>query len=243
MATIQRTVYTGQPEPSPLSMRVPARQETRLSITYRDQHGANLSTDISGNIELAGRSGAPSLFYAMTPTDIVNGRAQTTIPQGDLTDPNGYQLWLRGRVGGQPSVIATGTVVLQDIGLTGMGLPASGAGGGVPAQVIERIDLVMPRGTPAHLLTAIWGDEAGTIPLDLVGQTLTAGITSTPGSAVLTNFAVLPGPAAHMLYLDLTVPQLDGLPDNCWWTLVGASGVGAVTYCEGSVTITGEVTP
>jgi hypothetical protein len=247
MATINRTVYTGQPDPSPLSMRLPARQETRLAVTYRNQNGAVVNYDLGSNLELASRSGNASLFYGLIATDIINGKAQATIPAGDLSDPNGYNLMLRGQVAGQPAMLARGAVVLQDIGLPGMaGLSGAGGGGSGPAPaVIERIDMVLPRGVVTSLLTGIWGDEGRTIPLDLTAMTLVANISATAGSAPLTAFSITAGPAPHMVYLGLTIEQLDALPDSCWWTLVGASpgSVGATTYCEGTVTVVGEVTP
>jgi len=245
MSTLQRTVYIGQPEPSPLSLRVPARQETRLALTFRDQSGGAINTDLGSQLELAGRTTARSLFYDLLSTDIPNGRAQTTIPAGDLVDPNGYHLMLRGQLAGEPMMLARGAVVLQDIGLAGMGGvgaggPGTGVGGG---SFIERIDLVLPRGVSPMLLTSVWADEGATVPVDLTGMTLVANITDVAGGVVIDAFTILPGPSAHTVFLTLTVGQLDALPDSNWWTLVGASpgGVGATTYCEGAVTVFGEV--
>lgn len=245
MATIHRSVYTGQPEPSPLSMRVPARQETRLVISFRDQNGTVLNTDLGSHLELASRSAGTSLSYALTATDIPNGKAQADIPAGDLSDPNGYNLMLRGHLSGEPMMLARGAVVLQDIGLpwvTGLG-----AGGGAPGSgagaFIERIDLVLPRGVAANLLVTIWANEGATVPMDLTGMSLFADIVATAGGTVIDAFAVAPGPSANTVWISLTVAQLDALPDSCWWTLVGTSpgSVGATTFCEGAVTVFGEV--
>jgi hypothetical protein len=245
MATVNRQVFVGQPEPSPLSLRVPARQETRLAVSFRDQKGSVVNTDLASNLELASRSGNASLFYGLTTTNIAQGKAQVTIPAGDLADPNGYNLMLRGHFAGEPMMLARGAVVLQDIGLAGMaGLPGTGEGGGA-ASTIERIDFVLPRGVAPMLFTSVWGDEGATVPVDLTGLLLTASITSVAGGAVIDAFTILPGPSVHTVFLTLTVEQLDALPDSCWWTLVGAppTGVGVTTFCEGAVTVFGEVTP
>jgi hypothetical protein len=244
MATVNRQVFVGQPEPSPLSMRVPARQETRLAVNFRDQKGLAISMDLASNLELASRSGNVSLFYGLTTTDISSGKAQVTIPAGDLSDPNGYNLMLRGHFAGEPMMLARGAVVLQDIGLAGMaGLPGTGEGGSA-APVIERIDFILPRGTPANLLTSVWANEAATVPVDLTDLILTTNIFSTAGGSVIDAFTITPGPSMHTVWLSLTVEQLDALPDSCWWTLVGAppTGVGVTTFCEGAVTVFGEVT-
>jgi len=244
MATVNRQVFVGQPEPSPLSLRVPARQETRLAVSFKDRKGLPIGLDLGSSLELAGRSAAaPNLFYRLTTTDITDGRAQVTIPAGDLADPNGYNLMLRGYLSGDPMMLARGVVALQDFGLPGMGLGGAGEGGsGAPS--VERIDFVLPRGVAAMLFTSVWADEGATVPVDLTDLLLTANIFAVPGGTVIGAFTITPGPSAHTVWLGLTVEQLDDLPDSCWWTLVGAppTGVGVTTFCEGAVTIFGEVT-
>jgi hypothetical protein len=248
MATVKRSVFIGQPEPSPLSLRVPERQETRLAVTYRDQVGQVMGVDLGARLELASRSAMTNLFYNMVATDIVNGKAQTTIPAGDLTDPNGYSLRLRGQLAGEPMLLAIGAVALQAQGLPGMGGLSGdiGGGGGAPGSgvgFIERIDLVLPRGTVPMLFTSVWGDEGATVPIDLTAMTLSASIFSFAGGPSIGAFIIIPGPSEHTVFLTLTIEQLNTLPDSSWWTLVGATGEGATTYCEGAVTIFGEVTP
>lgn len=228
MATINRSIYVGQPEPSPLSMRLPARQETRLALRYFDHAGALISSDLGAQLQLRGRSGGALQTYGLPATDVVNGMASALIPAGDLTDPNGYRLAVYGTRNQEPALFATGTVHLTEaIGDPGMA---------VAQDVIDQIPLTLERGDDVHLDVSTWVDTGKSNEFELTSTTIIANVLAAAGGSVLVPFTVSPLDA-NTVHLTLTIAQVDALPNNCWWVMTASTGTGVTTLCEGPVTV------
>jgi hypothetical protein len=232
MATINRSIFLDQPEPSPLSMRVPKGQETRLSLRYFDRSGHLISSDLAAQLQLMGRSGGALQTYDLPATDVVNGLAGTLIPEGDLTDPNGYRLAIQGTRDGQPSLFASGTVHVSE---------SLGPRVALPVDVIDRVDLTFERGDDVELDVSMWVDTAKANEYELAGTTIVANILDASGGTVLVPFTVTVADA-NTVKLSLTEEQVDALPATCWWALLAGTGSGVTTLCEGEIIVTGAVT-
>jgi hypothetical protein len=228
MSTVQRTVYLSQIEPATLSVRAPAQMETWLDVTFRDQRGQVLTSDLAAQLHLTGRTGDRTTTYAMPSIDMVNGKARSVIPAGDLTDMNGYRLRVLGTWKQQPWLLAAGT--LQLIGSAGVDVQ--------PDDVIDSIPLTFARGADDYVDASLWHDAGKSSPYDVTTALVLAPISNGSGGATLTNFTVTQI-AINTVRLSLTTAQLAALPASCWWSLLVASGGTQQTMAQGSVTITG----
>jgi hypothetical protein len=224
VSTVQRTIYINQIEPAMLSVRAPAQMETRLEVTFRDQRGSPLNTDLAAQLHLTSRSGDRTVSYAMPSTDMVNGKARAIIPAGDLDDMNGYRLRVLGTWKQQPWLLATGALHL--IGAAGVDAQ--------PDDVIDQIALTFARGLDDYVDVKLWHDASQTQPYDITSLTVTAPITmGTTDAFVVTQIAY------NEVRLSLTAAQTNTLPTSCWWELIVSSGAGQQTLAQGPLTITG----
>jgi hypothetical protein len=228
MSTVQRTVFLNAIEPATLSVRAPAQMETWLDVTFRDQRGQLLTTDIGAQLQLTGRTGNRTTTYAMPSIDMVNGKARSIIPAGDLSDMNGYRLLLLGTWNQQASLLAMGTLQL----IASAGIDAQ------PGDLIDNIPLTFARGADDYVDASLWHDAGKASPYDVTTAVVLAPISNGQNGATLTNFTVTQI-AINTVRLSLTTAQLADLPASCWWTLLVASGGSQQTMAQGSVTITG----
>jgi len=224
---LRRTVFVNPTEPSPLSLRLPARMDARLSLSFVNLRGGPYSTDIGAQLELTGRSGTgPGQSYAVPASDVTAGDAGVIIPAGDLTDPNGYRLNLYGSISGEAALLATGTVVLT---------PSAGPVA-VPPNVIDHIPLTLERGDYVHLDVSTWVDTGKSDEYELYDTSIVASILTGERGTVLVPFTVTPLDA-NTVHLTLTVEQVGPLPDDCWWIMTATTGGNVTTLCEGPVRV------
>jgi hypothetical protein len=228
MSTVARTVYLNQIEPATLSLRTPAQMETFLDITFRDQYGAPMTTDMAAQLQLTARSGTKTSTYAMPAIDQVNGKARAVIPAGDLKDMNGYRLLVLGTWRQQPALLAMGS----------LNLTASAGVDAQPDDTIDQIALSFVRGMDDFVDVKLWHDAHKSNPYDITTLTVTAPISTTAVGAALGAFTVTVI-NYNEVRLSLTGAQITALPDKCWWTLLVSSGGGQQTLAQGPVTVTG----
>jgi len=230
MSTVRKTVYVNPIEPSPLSFRCGARVETVLELTYYRQSDNDLTfnTNVNGQLRLTARSSNRSTSYSVPAMDISNGKARAIIPAGDVVDPNGYLLALYGTVNGEIALLAKGLVFPNDYEA-----PPTEA-----LDIIDRVPLLLTRGTAADLVVNLWQDAGKSAEYDIGASTVSSAIYTASAGTVLVPFtvAVVDNNTVH---LSLASDQVDALPDSCWWTLVVSSGTGSTTLAEGPVTVTG----
>lgn len=233
MSTVTGVIYINPIEPGPLSLRVPSGIETRLELSFYDQLGTPINTDILAQLELTSRStGGNPIWCAAPATDVVNGKARAILPAATLADPNGYRLRLYGSVAGQAQLLATGVVdVIDAIGMAS-----------VPLDVIDSIDLAFQRDEDVLLNITVWTDAVGDIPFDLATTAISARIYANQNGAVLMPFVVT-AISSNAVQLSLSADLVNALPDDCWWTLVASTSTGMVTLAEGSVSVSGIVEP
>jgi hypothetical protein len=231
---VNRSVVINPVEPSPLSFRMPLGMDTRLVVTFFDQNGLPHGSDLGAQLQLTGRTSASTTTYLVPAIDVANGRARATIPGGDLDDPNGWRLRLVGTLNGEAALLATGTVMP----LASAGLEA------IPEDVIDTIDLTFNYDEVVELDVTLWADAGKDSPYDLTSAltTLTASVFDVKGGTMIVPFSVTVLDV-NKVKLSLTVDQINALPASCWWTMVASTDAGATTLCEGSVTITGTITP
>jgi hypothetical protein len=225
MSTVQRTIYLSSIEPAQLSLRAPAQIETWLDVTWRDQRGELLTTDLAAQLHLTARSSDRTVTYAMPAIDMVNGKARAVIPAGDLSDMNGYRLRVAGTWNRQPALLAMGTLQL----IASAGVDAQ------PDDVIDQIALSFGRGLDDYVDVKLWHDAAQSNPYDIRTLTVTAPITSDTVSDAFTVTVI----AYNEVRLSLTAAQTTALPGACQWSLIVSSGGGQQMLAQGPLTITG----
>lgn len=226
MSTVQRTVYLNQVEPAPLSVRAPAQMETWLDLTFRDQRGQLMTTDLAAQLQLTNRSGARTQTYAMPAIDMANGKARAVIPAGDLSDMNGYRLRVLGTWNQQPALLAMGT--LQLIGAAGFDVQ--------PDDTIDTIALTFARGVDDYVDVKLWHDASQANPYDVTSLSVSAPISAE--DVAIDTFAVTQIDV-NEVRLSLTAAQTTALPAECWWTLIVSTAGGQQTLAQGPLTITG----
>jgi hypothetical protein len=230
MSTVRKAIYVNTIEPSPLSFRCGARVDTTLEVTYYQQGANNIAynIDIAGQLRLTARSGNVLKTYSVPASDLANGKARALIPAGDVVDLNGHQLTLYGTVNGEILLIAKGLVWPND-----SEAPLEAA-----IDVIDRIPLLLTRGTAADLTVNLWQDAGKVTEYDIGTSSVASAIYAGPAGAVLVPFTVAVVDA-NTVHLSLTSAQVDALPDSCWWTLVVGGGGSSTTLAEGPVTVAG----
>lgn len=231
---VNRAITLNPIEPAMLSFRAPSGIETKLSVTFLEQGGLPHRQDLAAQLQLTGRSTNNTLTYSMPSSDVVNGKARAIIPGDVLTDPNGYRLTITGTLDGEAALLAMGLAVA---------IPAAGPEA-APSDIIDRIDLAFERNEDVELDVKLWTDAGGDAPYDLtqLGTTITANLYSERGGILLMPFTVTVT-AANAVKLGLTMDQVNSLPDACWWSLAASQAGGLTTLCEGTVTVTGTITP
>jgi hypothetical protein len=201
-----------------------------IDFQYQDMNGNTLTDDLASQLQLTGRSDNRSLTYAIPATDLVNGKARATIPQGDLIDMNGYQLKLMGTYKQEPTLLAVGNLSLtQAAGFDAM-----------PEDVIDNVPISMAYNFDASIYIRLWQDVGKGTPYDLSATTISATVYQTSALAlVLASFTVTPTFVPGEVLLTLPVAVVNTLPAGCWWNLKASTASGVTTLAEGIVTITG----
>lgn len=231
MGTIKRTIYLNPIEPGNFSVRLPAGMQSDIEVTFYDASGATLTVDLMAQLQLTGRSTNRTISYAMPATDIANGKARVTIPEGALEDMNGYRLRVFGTVNGEAAMLALG--VLRMIEAAGVQA--------YPDDIIDTVALTFTRGQPVDLSIALWGDETKSAPFPISEANLSAALyASQTATAPIMTFT-LTVVTANSVTLSLLIAQVDSLPDSCWWKLVSTTGGNFTTLAEGPVTIEAAV--
>jgi hypothetical protein len=230
MSTTTALIFVNPIEPAPLSLRVPSGVETRLELSFFDQLGDAINTDLLAQLELTARSSGAVALYAVPTTDVVNGRARAILPPYSVTDGNGYILRLYGTVKQQLMLLATGVVdVTPAIGPTS-----------APVDVIDSIDLTFTRDQDAVLNIAIWVDATGTIEASIGTSTISAVVQDSQGGGILARFTVTPVDD-NEVQLTLPAATVNTLPDVCWWSMAASSSAGMQTLAEGRVFVSGTI--
>jgi hypothetical protein len=227
---ISRIVSMNPVEPQPLSARVPSGMQIKIDFQYLDFTGKALTDDVAAQLQLVSRSENRLMTYAVPATDIVNGKARATIPQGDLIDMNGYQLKLVGTYKQEPTLFAVGNLSLtQAAGFDAM-----------PEDVIDNVPISMTYNFDAAIYIRLWQDANKGTPYDLTSTTITAFVYPTSVLAsVLAAFTVTPTVVPGEVILSLPVAVVNTLPSGCWWNLKASTAAGTTTLAEGIVTIMG----
>jgi hypothetical protein len=234
MTTVQRSIFVNVIEPQTLSLNAPANMPLTINLTYYNQAGTVLSSDVLGQLQLTGRTcNSAADVYPVPATDIINGKARVAIGSGDLTDMNGYSLRLIGTYRGDTTLLALGTLRLTDAA----GIDTT------PIDVIDSIPINLTYGYIANIDIHLWQDATKETPFDLTSATITAAVYAT--SAALTQLVPFSistiGPGEVML--QLTDVQIATLPVNSWWSLRAANAAGVTTLCQGTVTVIGKPGP
>lgn len=112
---VNRRIPLNPVEPSPLSLRVADNIPVTVNIEFKTAVTDDpIGYDLHGKLVLTGRTNGQKLCYDLLSTDVSNGKAEATIPEGSLTDWNGYQLRVFGDVettdGVQETLIAMGVL-------------------------------------------------------------------------------------------------------------------------------------
>jgi hypothetical protein len=189
---------------------------------------------MAASLVLTGRTTERSISYIVPATDTINGKARVVIPGTDLQDPNGYDMTLVGSIKGGRSVLATGVLVLSEIGIPDLDI----------VDIIDTVDISLNYDEVCELDVTLWQDTSSGIPYDLTANSTTvqASIQDVKGGGVLVPFTVLVLDV-NKVRISLTVDQVNTLPASCWWSLVAGLPTGSTTLCEGTVTVTGTITP
>lgn len=115
---VNRYLVINPIEPVPLSMRLPCDVPITVNIAFTTPvTDAPITYDLNARLQVTGRTDGKEKVYPATSTDISNGKVAAQIPEGDLTDKNGYRVRLFGDVQltpGAPSetLIAMGSIRL-----------------------------------------------------------------------------------------------------------------------------------
>jgi hypothetical protein len=231
---MQRIVHLNPIEPAPFSGRAAAGFDCPIDITYRDVADQKWTIDMAASLVLTGRTTERSISYIVPATDTINGKARVVIPGTDLQDPNGYDMTLVGSIKGGRSVLATGVLVLSEIGIPDLDI----------VDIIDTVDIALNYDEVCELDVTLWQDTSSGIPYDLTANSTTvqASIQDVKGGGVLMPFTVLVLDV-NKVRISLTVDQVNTLPASCWWSLVAGLPTGSTTLCEGTVTVTGTITP
>jgi hypothetical protein len=235
MSIVRRLVRLNRIDPAVLSFRGESGLDTRLDLFYQNI-GPELSPityDLAAQLELQPRSGGAVKIYAVSATDVGNGKASARIPAGHLTDPNGYRLRLYGM--NEP----------DDLRLLASGFVDTVVTGGPQATTADEIDEIPLRlfyANDAILEVKLWTDAGKTSPYNLAGSTVAAPIRASRSGVELERFnptITLP----NLVTLRLTASEVAPLPASCWWLLnVATSGVSQV-LAEGPVTVSNVTSP
>ena len=227
---INRTVAMNPVEPQPLSVRAPSDMQLKIDFQYLDLLGKSLTDDVAGQLQLTSRSENRTMTYAVPATDIVNGRATTYIPQGDLSDMNGYRMRLMGTYKGEPMLFASGLLSIY----AGAGFSA------YPEDIIDNIPITMTYNFDTSITVRLWKDAGKGSPYDLTSTLIAANVYSDKTLGMgLAAFTVTPTVIPGEVILSLPSATVNTLPAGCWWNLTASSGGGLTTLCQGTVTITG----
>jgi hypothetical protein len=233
MTTVQRSIFVNVIEPQVLSMNVPANMPLTVNLTYYDQAGSLVTSDLLAQLQLTGRTcNSAADVYPVPATDIVNGKARAAIGSGELTDMNGYRLRLVGTFKGDTTLLALGVLRLTESAGIDM----------TPIDVIDSIPLSLTYGYIANIDIHLWQDAGKATPFDLTTATITASTYLIDQVTPLTPFAISTvGPGEVML--QLTDVQIATLPVTCWWSLRASNAAGITTLCQGTVTVIGKPGP
>lgn len=227
---IQRMVTMNAIEPQQLSMRLPTGMPILIDFLYKDSVGKTLNSDLAAQLQLTARTNGVTSVYAVPATDIVNGKARASIPDGDLTDVNGYNVRLVGTYKQQMMLFATGVVRLVD----------TLGGQTVPEDVIDNVPISLAYNYDASITVRLWQDAYKSVPFDVSTATISASITASSNStAILASFTAVSTALAGEVILSMPAATVNTLPPGCWWSLVASTAAGATTLCQGSVSITG----
>jgi hypothetical protein len=227
---ISRTVSMNPVEPQPLAIRAPSDMQLKVDFQYLDMVGKPLTDDVAAQLQLTSRSENRTVTYAVPATDIVNGRATAFIPQGDLSDMNGYRMRLMGTYKSEPVLFAIGLLSLY----SGAGLSA------YPEDIIDNIPISLTYNFDASITVRLWKDAAKGAPYDLSSILISASIYSDRNSSTgLASFTATPTVVPGEVVLTMPYAVVNTLPAGCWWSLMASSGGGLTTLCQGVVTITG----
>ena len=234
MATINRTLVLNPVEPAPISFKLPTGIETWVNVALLRQTGAPYAMDTASQLYLTSRSDRRVLRYPMLSVDPINGQARAVIPAGDIRDENGYNVQIIGTVDAEPRLIAKGSASVTVTEALGI----------LPTDMIDTVDLAFDYDEDVTLDVTVWKDAGKGSPYDLTQEvtTISATIYDKKGGGILSGFAVTVL-AANKVQLSLTAEQVNRLPATCWWALMASTAAGLVTLCEGSVAVTGTITP
>jgi hypothetical protein len=231
MGTIQRSISMNPVEPAPFSLRVVSGISTSILVTLFDRYGSPVKQDLAMQMQLTSRSSGRVTSYAMPATDVVNGKAMSTIPAGDLTDSNGYVVNVYGTVAGGAELLATGILRL----VSGPGIDQA------PDDIIDTIPLTVQFGQPLSITVKLWQDVGKTIPYNLDTTPVVAQLyldrTSTTALMIFSQTRL----GLNELELALTGEQTQTLPPSCWWDLRATVATGMTTLAQGEVTVIGSV--
>jgi len=223
---VKRDIFINPVEPEYIAFKFSSGIDTRLDLAFKNQEGYPWPEDVVAQLQMVGRTDGRTAYYPCPATDLVNGTARALIPAGLAYDANGWALRLTATISQEPRVIAYGVATA-----------VAGAGEQAVAQdVIDTIDLTLTRTVDVTFTVKIWKDVDKTVPYDLSATTVAATVYDRQGGSVLAPFTVA---SIDVNIITLTMPAatVDGLPDQCWWTLVVTTSSGLTTLAAGNVTV------